>query len=179
MKSETDSSLFTKVWISNKKLNGLLDTVSLLMGGHGGADLVKELGLDLHKACSTIQTAGGSPHRIMGKIRTAVTYNGITKDIDLFVCPSLRQPLYLGVDFWRRFGLAPHIEGVEGDVEVVDKIELEQFSKSHPTEPHNLSREKQEQLDRVKANGDRSLNLVQAGHRWKNTKFDLSRIHYR
>ncbi|EDV98029.1 GH17201 [Drosophila grimshawi] len=81
----TDCRPFAKVWIGHKELNGLLDTgasVSLL--GHGGANLVKELGLELHKACSTVQTAGGSPHRIMGKIRTAMTYNGITKDVDLF-----------------------------------------------------------------------------------------------
>ncbi|KAL7724883.1 hypothetical protein ACLKA6_016347 [Drosophila palustris] len=54
------------------------------------------------------------------------------RDITLYVCPTLQQPLYLGVDFWRKFQLAPEILGVES-------IE--------PVEPHILNPQQQQKLE--------------------------------
>lgn len=43
--------------------------------------------------------------------------------MELYLCPDLDQKLYLGIDFWRIFQLAPDIIGV-------NEINIEQLQKS-------------------------------------------------
>lgn len=45
-------------------------------------------------------------------------YENITKEMCLYLCPDLEQELYLGIDFWRTFEIAPEEVGVaEVDIE--------------------------------------------------------------
>ncbi|XP_070070164.1 uncharacterized protein [Drosophila takahashii] len=127
-------------------MQGLLDTgASKSILGDGCMDLVKWLKLEVLKVRSTVQTAGGATHRIAGRIEVDVGYKQETHHISLLLCPSLRQKLYLGIDFWRKFSLAPDVVGV-GEL---SSIENEFHVTSEPVEPHILSEEEKTQLELV------------------------------
>lgn len=52
-------------------------------------------------------TADGSSQRIIGKLKLMVEYGNQEKFLEIFIVPSLQQELYLGIDFWRIFGIFP------------------------------------------------------------------------
>lgn len=54
--------------------------------------------------------------------------------------------MYLGIDFWRKFQLAPEILGVES----LEHVESEFITKSEPVEPHILNPQQQQKLEGVK-----------------------------
>ena len=54
-----------------------------------------------------MHTADGAPQAVLGYIDTEVVFQNVAKPFRLYVVPSLSQPLYLGIDFWKVFGLAP------------------------------------------------------------------------
>ncbi|KAM8702728.1 hypothetical protein ACLKA7_000858 [Drosophila subpalustris] len=92
------------------------------------------------------QAAGGTRHTI-GKSRGI---NGIQRRHQrhhaVNVCPTLQQPLYVEVEFWRKFQLAPEILGVES----IEHAESEFITKSEPVEPHILNPQQQQKLEGVK-----------------------------
>lgn len=54
-------------------------------------------------------TADGTAQRVLGYVEVEIEYSGKSKHMRLYVIPSLAQELYLGIDFWREFGLAPRM----------------------------------------------------------------------
>lgn len=67
----------------------------------------------------------------------------------LYLCPDLEQNLYLGIDFWRIFGLAPEIVGT-------DEITLANIEPDgggpvieYKLRPHILTEEQQNSLESV------------------------------
>ncbi|KAM8701761.1 hypothetical protein ACLKA7_005477 [Drosophila subpalustris] len=81
----------------------------------GGPELIEQLGLKMTPSTTTVQAAGGTKH----KIKATIKYANKERYLALYVCPSLQQSLYIGIDFWRKFGLAPSIVGVEA----LDQVE--------------------------------------------------------
>ncbi|KAL7731407.1 hypothetical protein ACLKA6_001429 [Drosophila palustris] len=143
-----DKRAFAEIQLQGRRLVGLLDTgasVSLL--GAGGPELIEQLGLKMTPSTTTVQAAGGTQHRIIGKINATIKFDNKERFLTLYVCPSLQQSLYLGIDFWRKFGLAPSIVGVEA----LDQVESEFLTKSEPVEPHILDAARQEKLEEVKS----------------------------
>lgn len=105
-----DNRIFAEVLISGKSVKGLLDTgASVCLLGKGCRELVQELGLDVQKHFSALKTAGGEHFNILGKVVVPVKYKDIEKCVTFFLCPYLQQNMYLGIDFWRSFNLAPEI----------------------------------------------------------------------
>jgi len=58
---------------------------------------------------ANVRTANGLTQKILGRITVPLTFKNTTVDMDLFICLTLEQELYLGVDFWQSFGVAPRI----------------------------------------------------------------------
>jgi len=52
-------------------------------------------------------TADGSSQRILGFLKIDVEYGDVKKLLKLYVVPSLKQDLYLGIDFWELYDLLP------------------------------------------------------------------------
>ncbi|KAL7735177.1 hypothetical protein ACLKA6_014893 [Drosophila palustris] len=143
-----DKWAFAEIQLQGRLLVGLLDTgasVSLL--GAGVPELIEQLGLKMTPSTTTVQAAGGTQHRIIGKINATIKFANKERFLTLYVCPSLQQSLYLGINFWRKFGLAPSIVGVEA----LDQVESEFLTKSEPVEPHILDAARQEKLEEVKS----------------------------
>lgn len=104
-----DDRPYGSVYIQGYAFRGLLDSganVSVL--GRGAEDFLQKTGLFLHSfPNSHVSTASGKKERILGYVSVNVKYGNKIRRLVLYVVPSLQQSLYLGIDFWKRFGLQP------------------------------------------------------------------------
>ena len=140
VKSGRDDRPYATITISGKKLTGLLDSgASVSCLGSGALDLIEKGNLPTKAINENILTADGTRQRIDCVVKTDVTYNGMTKQIKFYVVPSLTQPLYLGIDFWRVFRIAPAI---------INEVQLEITPDSNV---HELSAEQQTAFESIKA----------------------------
>lgn len=109
---KTDIRPYADIRLLGKDLKGLLDsgaTISVL--GKGALNLLKESNTSFSKCNSLVKTASGEPQNVIGKFSCPVTYKEMTKRITFFIAPTLSQEIYLGVNFWKEFELAPHLFG--------------------------------------------------------------------
>ncbi|KAH8346017.1 hypothetical protein KR059_000862, partial [Drosophila kikkawai] len=96
----------------DKRVTGLLDTgASVNVLGRGSRELLEEMGVRMEKYVSIVKTAAGEDRSIIGRVHVPVKFKGVEKVLTFYVCPYLEQAMYLGIDFWRRFALAPAILG--------------------------------------------------------------------
>jgi len=105
-----DPRPYVTIKIAGKELNGLLDsgaTVSIL--GKGCMELLESANLNYRHTNSTVQTADGTQNAMVGYITLEVAYNSVKRTMKFCLVPSLNGELYLGIDFWAKFGVAPHI----------------------------------------------------------------------
>jgi len=52
-------------------------------------------------------TADGNPQQILGKLKVDIEYGNVRKSLDHYIVLSLKQDLYLGIDFCRLYNLLP------------------------------------------------------------------------
>ncbi|XP_043063215.1 uncharacterized protein LOC122319687 [Drosophila yakuba] len=107
-----DPRVFAEVRIHGKPISGLLDTgASINVLGKGSREMLEELGVRMDKYTSIVRTAAGEDRSLIGRVHVPVEFKGVEKVLTFYVCPYLEQELYLGIDFWRKFALAPAILG--------------------------------------------------------------------
>ncbi|XP_043659593.1 uncharacterized protein LOC122624186 [Drosophila teissieri] len=107
-----DPRVIAEVRIHGKPISGLLDTgASINVLGKGSREMLKELGVRMDKYTSIVRTAAGEDRSIIGRVHVPVKFKGVEKVLTFYVCPYREQELYLGIDFWRKFALAPAIFG--------------------------------------------------------------------
>lgn len=103
-----DSRPHASVIIGNRTIIGLLDSgASVSCFGRNALELAAVLGLKVKEIVSSVRTADGAQQKVEGYVEAGVTYNGKLKKIRFYLIPSLSQELYLGIDFWQIFGIAP------------------------------------------------------------------------
>lgn len=96
------------VTIAGRAIVGLLDSgASISCLGRDSVNFIAMLNLKMKPVQSVIKTADGADQKILGYVDANITYCNKTKLIRLYVVPSLSQSLYLGIDFWNAFSLAP------------------------------------------------------------------------
>lgn len=106
--TEPDGRPYAHVNIQNTEFRGLLDSGASISGfGQNALANMKRLNLKTKTFKNVIRTANGDAQSITGYVDVDMKYAGKTKLIRLFIMPSLSQELYLGVDFWYKFGLLP------------------------------------------------------------------------
>lgn len=138
---EHDPRPYATVTINGMDLKGLLDsgaTISCL-GTDAGHTLAR-LNLKPRTLRSSIRTASGHGQEVTGFVDAPVRYAGITKLLRLYIIPTLAQTLYLGIDFWRLFGLVPRN---------VDEIATEISSETADPNRHELSSEERKRLREI------------------------------
>jgi len=97
-----------------QELQGLLDSgTSVSSLGKVWRELLEKIQILFRPYHTTVQTVSGAAQNVFGKISIPVHYKGIFAEMTLFICPFLEQEIYLGVDFWREFGIAPQILSLE------------------------------------------------------------------
>lgn len=81
----------------------------------------------------SISTADGTQQNVQGCVVLDIKYKQETKPLEFYVIPSLTQDLYLGVNFWKDFQIAPNVIG-------------ELSCSGNPSQSLNLSSEQQAKL---------------------------------
>lgn len=142
-----DPRPYATIRIKGEEINGLLDSgASVSILGKGCLEFVEKLQLDVTKYYTNVRTASGQFHRILGKIVSKVEYRQKEADICFFLCPDLEQQVYLGIDFWSAFGLAPDILNIEEiDVEKIQKHFTHVLEHGHRN-MHELTTEQRSRL---------------------------------
>lgn len=145
--------------INNHQLVGLLDSgASISCFGADAEKLVDKLGLKKKRLCSAVKTADGANQAIIGYVDAQVNYSGNSSLVRFYLIPSLKQPVYLGIDFWKAFGLS------------IGSTTIAELELQTPADPntHPLSPEQTLRLQRVvetfpssDTNGLGKTNLIQ------------------
>lgn len=104
----SDIRPYATIELFGEKVSGLIDTgatVSCI-----ASDLARKILFENKQKFKrfrvNINTADGTPHIALAKLKTFITFRGVTKQVDFLIIPTLSQNMYLGVDFVRTFGLA-------------------------------------------------------------------------
>jgi len=142
-----DPRPFADVEPLGKQLTGLLDTgASVSVLGKGCRELVEALGVTVQQYFSIVRIASGEDRSIIGRLELPVRYKGVSKPVTFYLCPYLEQTAYLGVDFWRAFGLAPAVVGkpVTRVVKAAKKIHASQMEHYADQEDEDEVREEPE-----------------------------------
>ena len=90
--------------------------------------------LPFKKNIAQVETAGGKSYNILGSVSTEITFRDMTKKLEIYIIPELKQDLYLGIDFWKEFGL-------------IDKIFVDEVDTSKNIE--FLTDEQQQRLNKI------------------------------
>lgn len=105
-----DGRPYVKVYLGKEQLWGLLDSgASISCLGQGALEFLERENLKIAPLTASVLTADGTRQPVKGTINLDISFRGETKALTLFVIPSLSQKLYLGVDFWRAFKIAPTV----------------------------------------------------------------------
>lgn len=135
-----DPRPFIKIKIYSQVFDALLDSgASISVLGKGSLEFIKDAGLKMHRLDSHITTADGTEVQIAGYINLPVTIESKTESILFSVVPDLKEKIYLGIDFWCKFGIFPSL--------VINEISS---SLNEDKKMHILSDRENEELDLVK-----------------------------
>lgn len=148
-----DNRPYAVVRVEDKEMTGLLDSgASVSVLGKNCRELVEEMGINMEKYYSNVKTASGQSHRVLGRVQMRVKYEKKEEIIMFYLCPDLEQQLYLGIDFWRAFNLAPDLLNVEElDIEKMQSQFAEKET-PHKLDMHELSENQKGKLQEVLKN---------------------------
>lgn len=143
----SDPRVFSEISMQGKIMNGLLDTgASVTMLGKNCREIIEELGIPIIPMSSRVTTAGGTQYNVLGKIKAIIKYQEQEKFMTLYLCPQLEQELYLGIDFWRTFELAPDVIGAaEINIEKVFR-DMTDTGPDYKLNPHELTNDQENRL---------------------------------
>ncbi|XP_039226694.1 uncharacterized protein LOC120320615 [Drosophila yakuba] len=102
-----DPRPFLPIRLFNRTVYGLLDSSESASCVGGNLDREVEAAGNYKAINSSATTADGRSQQIRGHIQTEVEYGDQKKVLKIYIVPSLKQDLYLGIDFWRRYDLLP------------------------------------------------------------------------
>ncbi|KAH8235353.1 hypothetical protein KR032_011221, partial [Drosophila birchii] len=100
-----DQRLFTDISIESQTYKALLDSGATIscIGGSAAQNFLKHK--NVKKCSGVIRAANGTESKVVSKLTTSIKYGDKIDDLELFIIPDLRQDIYLGIDFWQKFGL--------------------------------------------------------------------------
>ncbi|KAH8328917.1 hypothetical protein KR067_006553, partial [Drosophila pandora] len=135
---------------AGRMMRELLDSgASISLIGRGCRELVERLEIPWKPWHAKVRTANGSQQQILGKVKMKVEYKKRTREILFYLCPSLEQELYLGVNFWQEFEIASELFGV-CEVEMAEEKANRTETEKDGHEQHELGEEKTKQLNKIK-----------------------------
>ena len=149
--NEDDVRPYAKFKIGEIEIKGLLDSgATLNFLGKGCRELVESLNLKIQPLSSSVRTADGGRHDLLGKIKTKVIFKGVEKELIFYLCPALALPIILGVPFWKNFNLAPHIFDPLVDSKSSSLVAETSLEKpDHLLQMHDFSEEETKKLNEV------------------------------
>lgn len=123
--NSTDKRFYAKFSFLTFTEYGLLDTgASISCIGSDFAKMNFSSFSNFKKCRSFVKTADGKEQLVTGWLDVNITFKDQTRNLQLFIIPSIAHRLILGINFWNTFNLIPNI------VESVDLVDLS-FIDSH------------------------------------------------
>lgn len=118
--NKKDPRPFISVEVAGEPMEALLDSgASISCLGHNALDWLNKMGIHWTRSNMSVQTADGSPQCVLGHFTITVKYKSISKMFRIFIVPGLSQNLYLGIDFWKEFGIVPmSVECISSEVQI-------------------------------------------------------------
>lgn len=148
----SDRRFYAKVSFLDFNEYGLLDTgASISCIGSDLANQPFNKYENFVKSKSFVRTADGTAQLVVGWLEVAIRYKEQTRNIKLFIIPSISSRLILGIDFWKAFRLVPNI---------ISSVDLVEF-------PHQLSSSAQN-LEKIKESSD------ELGHQSEESMYPLN-----
>lgn len=129
-----DNRPYAKVILGSIEVFGLLDSgASVSVLGKDCLGTLSRLHMDYKPFRCSLKTADGVKQEVIGFTEIPVTYKNITKKITFYLSPNLSQFVYLGVNFWKEFEMAPQLfmSGIT--------LDSETFADNGNSAIHNLS----------------------------------------
>lgn len=101
---------YVNVKLFGKMYSGLVDSGATItcLGSETASELLNKE-IKFKRLNELVQTASGSKYRIEGYMDTDISLGNHKEKIRVYIIPDLKQTLYLGVDFIRKFGLMDKI----------------------------------------------------------------------
>lgn len=105
----SDLRPYAEITLEGSKHLGLLDSGAQVscLGNKLAVEIQNKLNLTQRK--TTIRTADSREQLCFGTVDLPITFKNEKKILHFFVVPSLSQDIILGVDFWKKFQIAPNI----------------------------------------------------------------------
>jgi len=102
-----DPRPFLPIRLLNHTVYGLLDSGAAIscVGGQLACEVFDKY--DYKTITANAAAADGRSQQIVGRLKLDVEYNNVKNPLTIYIIPSLKQDLYLGIDFWRLFDLLP------------------------------------------------------------------------
>lgn len=95
-----------KVNIFNMNLVGLIDTgASITCISGSAAKQFLEKNIPYKKLNEFVTTAGGTQYKVYGCMETEIEFRGVKEILKIYIIPDLKNELYLGIDFVRKFNI--------------------------------------------------------------------------
>lgn len=147
LNTSNDLRPYATIEIFNRPMRALLDSgASVSVLGHGSLELLEQVNANYTTFNSQIKTACGSSQKIVGKICIPVKFKSKVKNIDFYVTPSLSQPIYLGVNFFKAFEIAQDIFNCVNELSTFDPTLP---SDNNTPEMHTLTEDQKQKLSDV------------------------------
>lgn len=136
------------ITIGRTEVRGLLDSgASISCLGKNANVLLNKLNLRVKGVKSSVRTADGNSQEVVGYVDVEISYKSQIRLIRLYIIPSLSQELYLGIDFWKEFEIAPMVISeisappIDSNVHVLDEDQLSQLESVRSIFPVSSSTE--------------------------------------
>lgn len=128
--SEVDQRPYAEITINGVSARGLLDSgASVSCLGANAIEQAKKFGLKVKRMSSAVQTADGASQQIIGYIDAPTKFRAKCHLVRFYLIPSLSNDVYLGIDFWSAFGLAPRlVEEISCPPKNVDRSNMHQLN---------------------------------------------------
>lgn len=142
-----DQRPHAEVYINSTPITGLLDSgASISCLGKNAYDNIRKCNLKWKQyKGSAVKTACGGVQTIEGSVDAKLNFRGETKNIRLYIVPTLTNELYLGIDFWVLFNLLPNL----AEVMEVDPQSPEIDEEREKPDMHDLTEEQRRSMDKI------------------------------
>jgi transposase InsO family protein len=100
------------VSIYGHNFNGLLDSgADCTVLGEDGLWLLNSLSLETKSSKGVVKTADGGRHLVVATCDLPFVFRNACQLVKTLIVPSFPKKLILGINFWRRFGIEPTMNG--------------------------------------------------------------------
>jgi hypothetical protein len=119
-----DDRPYIKIEIFGEKFLALLDSGASIscLSGSAAKDFLNK-NIPFTSINQYVKTAGGKKYKIVGKALIEIKFKNTKSFVELHIIPELEQDVYLGINFWKTFGLLNTLYKSLTEIEELSKLD--------------------------------------------------------